>query len=840
VIVVRQTQGVIPIPAHSPVIARPGISGGAPGAKGDPGGNVMAIGLFTDGHTLTIPSGTDLVRTSGYSTVGIGSADYVYDATVDSAWVAAHPGGGFVSANSRGFRLAGAHGISITPQMFGYREGINIKTTSEVVYDNSDAMEAAWSFFRYLNYDLNLGVTLDCSGCRAGGLSRQLLLNGTTNASFWDTRVLQIIPGRIGVCMTNGLDPVVKFQGKTIHVVDAGEWGIDGGTYGEVATGYGTIKAKTLVEFEDIGGSQLGNFRFWGARRFAIKASGAGGITPNNNIASSIGNVFAIRCGNWGTSGSIKFNGTYASGSWLGNPANSDSNAQRHRMTITPEAGCDPTDLEVGDSIWFNSSSRPAVVMAINSTTSTTATIEVYPWQSAQASGTFRSMHGGALDVTGGNLANLTIERLVLEVGGTYFRGSALYMPLIKDGLGEFCGIGAQIGMNGLESMEGFEQSHFHFENTVFDVIDCMGASSGARFGTASNISGNSDGKYGKVIRLNPARVSGGAYVAPVRTSLFGISFEHNGGRLSSPNAVNVEKNLGGAGSAVISNSPEYRLASVQSDTMTFSMLSEPSEVMAFRQNWAMVEVYGTGTNDKPTTVTFEIDPFEVHPCTIDGSTSPKVFTGFTGPVLFAYTLELAPEGSDAHNWKVHAIPLSNGTPTLGGGGGGLSDGDKGDVVVSSSGAVLTVESAAGDFVVAGNLAAADGSSEKVNFGSPAGTTHKMNLMASGAFGLRIESSGSGVGNHALQFNGDGITGFVTPSSGLSSLALGSYSNHDIAFVRWGDTKLSVKDTSIDLSNGAVAIKIAGNKVLGVQQIKPGTPTLADVIACLDAHGLWA
>lgn len=75
-------------------------------AKGDPGGNAAAIGLFADAHTLTIATGTDAVRTSGWSVKGEGIADYIYDAAVDAAYVTAHPRTSFRSANSRGFRIA--------------------------------------------------------------------------------------------------------------------------------------------------------------------------------------------------------------------------------------------------------------------------------------------------------------------------------------------------------------------------------------------------------------------------------------------------------------------------------------------------------------------------------------------------------------------------------------------------------------------------------------------------------------------------------------------------------------------------------------------------------------
>jgi hypothetical protein len=86
--------------------------------KGDPGGNVMAIGLFTAASFLSIPLGADLVQTSGHGVTGIGFARYISDAAVNSAYVAAHPLSSFISANGRGFRLAEA---PLSPDFYGAR-----------------------------------------------------------------------------------------------------------------------------------------------------------------------------------------------------------------------------------------------------------------------------------------------------------------------------------------------------------------------------------------------------------------------------------------------------------------------------------------------------------------------------------------------------------------------------------------------------------------------------------------------------------------------------------------------------------------------------------------------
>jgi hypothetical protein len=88
------------------------------GEKGDPGANTAAIGLFTTASTLSIPVGTDAVRTSGYSSKGIGIADYYEDTTLNDAYVAANPRTSFKSSNGRYFRIDASDGISL-PQVGG-------------------------------------------------------------------------------------------------------------------------------------------------------------------------------------------------------------------------------------------------------------------------------------------------------------------------------------------------------------------------------------------------------------------------------------------------------------------------------------------------------------------------------------------------------------------------------------------------------------------------------------------------------------------------------------------------------------------------------------------------
>lgn len=75
-------------------------------AKGDPGGNAMAVGAFTSLTGMTIAVGQDSIETTGYAARGDGGrARYVYDPAINAGYVTAHPGAAAITVNGRGYRL---------------------------------------------------------------------------------------------------------------------------------------------------------------------------------------------------------------------------------------------------------------------------------------------------------------------------------------------------------------------------------------------------------------------------------------------------------------------------------------------------------------------------------------------------------------------------------------------------------------------------------------------------------------------------------------------------------------------------------------------------------------
>ena len=153
---------------------------GAGAFKGDPGGNVMSIGLFSIAQALSIPLGTDIVQTKGHGLSGIGVAQYVNDAAVNAAYVVANPRTSFISQNGRGFRLVAEGWVDVT--WFGAR--------GDDQGDDSDAIQAMVNFLKGRNGgtgffprgDYRLTKPIVC-GNNATGLNR-VILRGAGGVGF--------------------------------------------------------------------------------------------------------------------------------------------------------------------------------------------------------------------------------------------------------------------------------------------------------------------------------------------------------------------------------------------------------------------------------------------------------------------------------------------------------------------------------------------------------------------------------------------------------------------------------------------------------------------------------
>lgn len=107
------------------------------GVTFDPNTKRTVVGLFTAAGSVNIPTGENIVETTGYSAVGVGAALYVYDAAVDATYVTNNPRTSFRNATTgRGYRLW--NGQEIWDSMFG---AVGDNTTNDYA-----ALAALWNF----------------------------------------------------------------------------------------------------------------------------------------------------------------------------------------------------------------------------------------------------------------------------------------------------------------------------------------------------------------------------------------------------------------------------------------------------------------------------------------------------------------------------------------------------------------------------------------------------------------------------------------------------------------------------------------------------------------------
>lgn len=520
------------------------------------------------------------------------------------------------------------HGGRVTPFMFGAVDATGVpKSATEAVTDCSTALSGMWTIVRYLMRTHNVGVTMDLSGAQGLGVTSTWTLDTQDTGALWNAYYYKIKPGRL-VAMA-AMDYVVILRGHNFQC--DGKWEVYGATDTRMSAGaYANIYAKNGMLVEDCGGSNLGDILVQFARRDGVRFSD----TTGNNIPITVGDLFAVQCGNYWSSTS-GFRGTYASGAWENAPANNNNGAQRHILTMTPDAGVNVADIQVGDAVRFNTNSggiggSVGIVKEIVSTTGTTVRVRVWPYQPVEVSGTFNSMHGAGVRMDGGNLANTTFNRIESFVCATGIEYGSLYCPTINSLLIESCTLAVKLGIDGGESMEGLDLPHYHFENVVYSILD-YASCVGARFGVASNMEGTSRGELDLALRIvsNSATGSGGTFTAGLKETLFGVSFVMNGGDHHSPRAVTGF--VGSIGGALYGNDPALQGMGplTNCNTFTFELRADKSlaEMTTTGRIAPFGPIYGTGPNGAPTgNITVTINPTQ-GPVSFTGSISGTTLT---------------------------------------------------------------------------------------------------------------------------------------------------------------------------------------------------------------------
>jgi hypothetical protein len=231
---------------------------GFQGNKGDPGGNILAVGAFSAIAGMAIPAGTTIVQTSD-----IGAPRYRYDAAVNAAFVTAHPTWATRDTAGRGFRLDMER---VRPEFFGSTTG-----------GTSNAAFAG--FLDYVNWRGG-NVTLDVIGTHRLTVPRIAITKsnvhiGGTGTLFFDTDET-VAFGRLafdGAGVTGGLRNVscrdLTIYNRPAVYVSGFEPGYDG--------------SGCLVTFRDCDGFLLDNVEAYNSPNYCISVLHCSHGTLSNN-----------------------------------------------------------------------------------------------------------------------------------------------------------------------------------------------------------------------------------------------------------------------------------------------------------------------------------------------------------------------------------------------------------------------------------------------------------------------------------------------------------------------------------------------------------------------------
>jgi hypothetical protein len=605
--------------------------------KGDPGGNVMAIGLFTAAGGLSIPLGTDLVQTSGYSTKGAGVARYVADAAVDAAYVAAHPRWSFMSANGRGFRIAESR---VTPHMLGGVESVitGNRLTGSPAYNETvtDATADVQAVFDYVKHRTDVDITGDFSGF--WGL-RDTDADGyciIIDQPYFHPR--KFIMGHFAVMTGETATAVFKVQTAAYNHTVTGRWEI-WGQPNIVADIYTSRTVKHAIEGRALSLWDIQSIYARGFKRWGVYCpQSPSDPTYNQNIGCSIQRLKATYCG---SIPQISANGltlTYSGGVRTGS-ANSDLQLS----TITLSGTGTAASFEQHDYVIIGG--EPYEVLSVDTVNNK---ISIFPWlpTGQEVSGSLIGLFGGALHLRGGDTANFRVGLLdAIRVGfGVWSAG--LYGCSITDLLTQGSGCSLGLGDTGGNTL-GNTVSHMHSEGAAFDIIARNEAGTNTFICGVSSIGGDDFANPFKNCRVIAANNGTALYTAQALPS---ISINLGGVDYHSANGTTKARGYAPALSNDARNNHIRLIADTYSGTIKYV---EPVDRF-FRFHFiAVLEIVGTAGGAPSGAISIALDSADATAgITINGGAGPyTVGAGTaTGRVHLEFWLDT---NGTAKNWVV-------------------------------------------------------------------------------------------------------------------------------------------------------------------------------------------
>lgn len=567
----------------------------------------MDVGLFTTVRNTapTIPAGTSLVRTPGYSTAGIGKGDYVATALAGSqatAYLAAHPNTSFQDASGRVFRLIQDR---VNPYQFG---ALGAPT------DDAVALQA------YLNFV----ATHKCGIADWGGdfisgtglvLDTQFADEATVTTNFeWGFR----LTCKSGVSIDRLLTIRQLIGGRFIgrpHLI---------GTGGSASYSFRTC--QTGVYLDDVARIDLDGFYF---ENFAF-AGLETAPQPANSNSSWLGQILAKRCG----SGAPATNSSLTA-SWS-NPVRSGTTfsvGQRTDITVDtlPNGYIGANHVvtvEIGGQLYF-----------VTNIDRTNSKIQVYPWTpAAQTTGTLTYHFGSVVELRGNDNNTIGWGQITGVGCGCSLTLATLYAGNGGAVLAASCGTGIRLGVYPTSTLFGGSISHLYCEGNTFDVALVGGGAWDFKILTSSAVTPS------KIVTLYEARGTSGGVEVMSNTGFTGVTigaFEGFDLRLKRPNGtppatIDFNQAKSYLNQLYTGDSPTFALAAITADNYRL-----------FGYDGGTFTLMGTGANGQPTgTVTFNPPTGQ----TVNGGASAS-FSVFTGPALFAASFNRT-----TSNWQVRVV----------------------------------------------------------------------------------------------------------------------------------------------------------------------------------------
>lgn len=587
--------------------------------KGDPGGNVQAIGLFTAANGMTISAGTTRVCTSGYDTTGIGSAWYYYNPGFD---LVTDPRAGFTAADGRIFSLD-RFGYSISPFAFG---------VAGLVADDTIALQAFFDYCaRYLVYMPWLSGSCQVSEVVTYGVN---VNNPVTTVFYGSHFVMQNVSGTEMPYLLH-----IKCKSTHIYAKMRGLGGVAEGNYSQRQS------VGSFIWFEDCRESVLHYVTAIGFLYSGIDTDPTAS-NDNNNNAIRIGTFVADGIGSGDTEDTTQ--SLISDFTLTGHSGSGSDHGQRSSFTV-PLAQLPPADIASA----FNRSVASCGIMVrlgthaqvggasrgrlhqVTSIDWATGVVNVHPWVdpavcavSATVKGTW--IWGGAIRITGDDANYWRIDSMQCQRTGLALAIECGQGPVVsRFVLQNQCGVGIAIGRTAISDDELTGNGTFitgsYFEDVYDQVINR------SRFDDLRN-SGFIAAEYtldlSKVHAIQSARAgTTGAVGALDDESFQNWEFRNNQIRLKYRGEP--------VQSTTVQDFDEYEVITYTGDdTVTIRLDQGVHLLRLFNRKKCLFVVKGTGatSNYAPTSVTFNVPSGSTLNGTLDGT---YALSSFTGPAQF-------------------------------------------------------------------------------------------------------------------------------------------------------------------------------------------------------------